>query len=175
MDLIRDRDVSGRTNNHQVTFRDLFSKQYRRIFFIGALVSFSYQFDGLNPIFVFANQLMGIGVDPSSNLPNTLAVILSVVNNLMTFLTIKLNDSYGRKTLLIKGLIGMGLVWVSYAIIGFVDSPGNIYGKIIIILFPVFFSFSGGGVTFLYMGETLPDVGMAACSTLTWVFGFITT
>lgn len=55
MDLIRDRDVSARKDNHKVTFTDLFSKSYRRVFFMGALIAFSYQFDGLNAIFVFIN------------------------------------------------------------------------------------------------------------------------
>lgn len=118
---------------------------------------------------------MSVGVKEGSTLPNTLSVLLSILNNFMTFFAIKLNDSYGRKPLLIKGFIGMGVLWTSYAALGYFDSPANIYGKIILVLFPIFFSFSGGGVTFLYMGETLPDIGMAACSTLTWVFGFIVT
>lgn len=133
-----------------------------------------YQFGGLNAVFVFSNKIFALGItDPNSNLPNTLSVILGVINNCMTVVALKLNDTFGRKRLLLIGITLMGILWLSYAITGFILTPSNIICKILIVCYPLPFGMSAGAVTFLYLGETLPDVGMALASMLIWIMSFV--
>jgi len=44
-----------------------------------------------------------------------------------------------------------------------------------IVLWPTVFSWSSGGVSFLYIGEVLPDIGVSTIVLINWVLNFLIT
>lgn len=138
------------------------------------MLVFIYQFTGVTAVLAFANYFFKVGLPDSSALPQTLSTIIAVLNNLFTLLSLNLNHKYGRKMILQIGLIGLMILWALYAFIGYIDSPANMIAKICIVAFPTLFAWSSGGITFLYVSETLPEIGLAITTFFGSLFGFIT-
>lgn len=70
------------------------------------------------------------------------------------------------------GLVGMMICCGAYAVIATVDSPGNIGAKIFLIIWPIPFSVSLGGLVLLYIGEILPSAGVSIATVFIWLLGF---
>ena len=84
----------------------LWSSRWRPIFLVAIFLGILQQITGINAIFFYATSIFektGIGIDAS--LAQTVAVgVINIVFTLFAFLTI---DRYGRRFLLLWGLVGM--------------------------------------------------------------------
>ena len=108
------------------------------------------------------HDFYSVGInDPNSSLPQTFSICFALLNNVFTILSVYLNHRFGRKGILLVGTVMLTMQWGAYALIGYLDGPSNIVAKVLVMCFPAAFSWSSGGVTFLYLSETLPEIGMS--------------
>ena len=129
---------------------------------MGLMLSFCYQISGINAIIPFMHDFYSVGInDPHSSLPQTFSICFALLNNVFTILSVYLNHRFGRKGILLVGTVMLTMQWGAYALIGYLDGPSNIVAKVLVMCFPVSFAWSSGGVTFLYLSETLPEIGMS--------------
>ena len=173
--LIKERELANlRQSEGMVSVRDLFSQRFRKVFFIGCILSLIYRWCGLNGIFIYSKYIFAGGKeDTSGTIPQAFSVALGLIELGFTVIASLTVDRFGRKRQLIPTLYLLGLVMVLYSTISLIDSPDNIVAKVMILLWPAFYSLSTGGITFLYMGEVLPDLGMGIATLLNWISAFI--
>lgn len=94
---------------------ELFSKKMRYVLFIGLALAFFQQISGINAIFYYAPMIFGLtGGGQDSAFAQ--AIILGVVNVVLTVVSMFLIDKWGRKPLLITGTL---IITVCLAIAGF--------------------------------------------------------
>lgn len=102
-------------NEEKASISELFSKKMRYVLFIGLALAFFQQISGINAIFYYAPMifsLTGGGQDAAF----AQAIILGVVNVVLTIVSMFLIDKWGRKPLLITGSL---IITVCLAIAGF--------------------------------------------------------
>lgn len=111
-------------NEEKASISELFSKKMRLVLFIGLALAFFQQISGINAIFYYAPMifsLTGGGQDAAF----AQAIILGVVNVVLTIVSMFLIDKWGRKPLLITGSL---IITVCLAIAGltFANAKYNI-------------------------------------------------
>ena len=67
----------------------------------------------------------------------------------------------------------MGLILLAFSIIVIISGPSHPSLKFLLIIWPIFFQISVGSLTFLYISETLPSIGVAVCVAGNWTAGFL--
>ncbi|WP_126971000.1 sugar porter family MFS transporter [Gynurincola endophyticus] len=152
--------------------RSLFSKPLRLTLFIGTILAVLQQFSGINAIIYYGPSIFEkAGIDSQNAL--LFQVIIGSVNLLSTFIAIKWTDKYGRRKLMIIGLIGiivslLGCGWLFYT-----DYTQGYLLLILMLFFIACFAFSLGPVTWVIINEIFPtDVrvkSVAFCTLMLWV------
>ncbi|KAG8992509.1 hypothetical protein FRB94_011536 [Tulasnella sp. JGI-2019a] len=148
---------------------------FRRVF-VGALVMFFQQWNGIN---IFSN--LGL----SGNSTNLLATgVVGIVMFFATFPTVMYLDRIGRKSVLIVGALGMAICHTFLAILSGVyeDSwpqhkVAGWWAVVFVWLYAICFGFSWGPVAWVYISEIFPlgirakAISVAASSN--WMNNFI--
>jgi len=175
--LKKDKEFAEQSKKGEVRLRDLFTQNYRKLFAVGFVLAIIQQLCGTAAVFTFTQFIFEYGLDDPANskLPQTFSLIVSLFNLAFVFISYFSIDRFGRKMHLVVNLFILALINFAYAVIGSVDSPGNLAAKIILLIWPIFFSLSVGALCFLYLGETLPDIGMAVVVLCNWTSSFIET
>jgi sugar porter (SP) family MFS transporter len=125
------------------------------LLFIGAALAALSQLSGINAIIYFGPDILNnAGLTLSDSLGGQ--VTIGIVNVLFTFLAIWKIDSWGRKPLLLSGIIGVSLSLImcgSYFLFE-LESPFLII--VFITAFIACFAFSYGPVTWIIISEIYP-------------------
>ncbi|XP_055307619.1 facilitated trehalose transporter Tret1-like isoform X2 [Sitodiplosis mosellana] len=166
------------------SIRDLFAvTANRRGFFICVSLMFFQQFSGINAVIFFS---VGIFKAAGSNLdPNVCAIIVGVVQVLMTFAAAVLVERAGRKVLLLLSSMVMALCLFVLGVYFYLKDHNHDVSNIGIIpllslvLFIICFSLGYGPIPWMMMGEMLAvDIkGIATSFTVefNWISVFIIT
>ncbi len=91
-----------------VGFKELFSPSLKLVLTIGVVLAILQQITGINSVFFYAPMIFeqsGIGTDASF----VQAILVGVTNLVFTILAMAVIDKFGRKPLLIIGLVGITL------------------------------------------------------------------
>ncbi|WP_129775870.1 sugar porter family MFS transporter [Peristeroidobacter soli] len=142
-------------------FRGLFDSRVRPIMIIALGLAFFQQITGINAIFYYLPTIFaqaGGGVNDAFRQ----AVMVGVVNVLMTFVAIWLIDKLGRKPLLIMGIAGMAL---SLFAISWAFSQESYNARLVLIAiigFVASFAISLGPVMWVLLSEIFPNEQRAA-------------
>jgi SP family arabinose:H+ symporter-like MFS transporter len=142
-------------------FRGLLDSRVRLIMIIALGLAFFQQITGINAIFYYLPTIFaqaGGGVDDAFRQ----AVMVGVVNVLMTFVAIWLIDKLGRKPLLIMGIAGMAL---SLFAISWAFSQESYNARLVLIAiigFVASFAISLGPVMWVLLSEIFPNEQRAA-------------
>lgn len=166
------------------SIRELFAvTANRRGFFICVSLMFFQQFSGINAVIFFS---VSIFKSAGSNLdPNICAIIVGVVQVLMTFVAATLVERAGRKVLLLLSSTVMCLCLAVLGVYFHLKDHGHDVSNIGIIpllslvLFIVCFSLGYGPIPWMMMGEMLAsDIKSIATSftvEFNWISVFIIT
>ncbi len=110
-------------------FSLLWSPRWRQIFLVAIFLGVLQQITGINAIFFYATSIFegtGIGIDAS--LAQTVAVgIINIIFTLVAYLTI---DRFGRRYLLLWGLVGI-VISMSITAYGFANTKYRLTEKIL--------------------------------------------
>jgi len=165
--LKKDKEIN--THAGKVTYRDLISPQYRSRFVIGCLLAMLQQFSGINAIIYYSTSLFEDPDDPNSKKPQIYTVVVGILNLISAFIATLVIKRVGRRQLLLFGSVVLFVALVLLPIIGWAAPDAGSASKYFIFLFILGFGFSLGSVTWIYISEILPDIGVGVATLLSWV------
>ncbi|MBP5771654.1 MAG: sugar porter family MFS transporter [Bacteroidaceae bacterium] len=149
----------------------IFTKQYRKVLLLGLFIAIFQQWCGTNVIFNYAQEIfVGAGFDVDGMFINI--VITGVANVLFTFVALYTIERWGRRTLMLIGAGGLGLI---YAVLGycyFQQMTGFVMVALVVAAISVY-AMTLGPVTWTLLAEIFPNrvrgVAMATCTFALWV------
>lgn len=95
-------------NKKKVSLKDIFQPALRTVLIIGIVLAVLQQITGINSVFFYAPMIFeqsGIGTDAAFSQ----AIYVGLINLVFTILAMFLIDRFGRKPLLIIGMIGIAI------------------------------------------------------------------
>jgi len=150
----------------------LFQKKYRFAILCAVLLAVFNQLSGINVIMYYAPMIFErTGLATDAAMLNTVAVGLT--NLVFTVVAMFFIDSFGRKTLLLVGAVGMCLSLGGAAFSFFAGGAGGTAILICVIAFIASFAVSQGAVIWVFLSEIFPNSvrakGQALGSFTHWV------
>jgi sugar porter (SP) family MFS transporter len=144
----------------------VFSRSIRKPLIIGVGLAVFQQITGINAIIYYADQIFGFaGFSTPEDQAAATTWAIGAVNVLATFVAVAYVDRFGRKPLLLTGLVGMGtsLVVVGACFVKLDDSTGQgesmagIFTLVALVVFIASFAFSLGPVVWTIINEIFPN------------------
>ncbi len=137
------------------SFTELFHPGFRAALVLGVLLALLTQFSGINAVMYFGPRILE---DVGFNLGGAMggAIMIGIINSVFTFVAICTVDRFGRRPLLLTGVIGACASLSACAILfQMQDIPNNL--KLVPLLaYCACFSFSYGPVFWVLVGEIFP-------------------
>jgi sugar porter (SP) family MFS transporter len=161
----------------------VFSKWVRPVIWIGFALAFIQQVTGINTILYYAPTILkmnGFG-DASVSILATMGI--GFVMFLFTVISLPLIDRWGRRPLLLTGLIGMsaslgGLAWIFAASQSSSTTLGWL-GLLTMFVYIACFSFSLGPIMWLMIAEIYPlqvrGIGASLATCVNWCSNLLVT
>lgn len=100
------KSITNDSNKERSKLKDIFSPGLRTVLVIGLVLAVLQQITGINSVFFYAPMIFeqsGIGTDAAFSQ----AIYVGLINIAFTIMAMFLIDKYGRKPLLIIGMIGI--------------------------------------------------------------------
>jgi SP family galactose:H+ symporter-like MFS transporter len=179
----RDLDAEG----SQASWGEVFAKSMRKPLMVGVGLAVFQQITGINAIIYYANEIFAEAgfTTPEQQAKATLYAV-GAVNVLATFIAVAYVDRFGRRPLLLAGLVGMT---VSLATVGFSfwafdehattngPSTTGIITVISLVVFIASFAFSMGPITWTVINEIFPNRvrgrAVAVATAVNWGAAFL--
>ena len=156
---------------NKATWAEVFSKKLRKPLTIGIGLAVFQQITGINAIIYYANQIFaqaGFSTPEDQAAATTWAI--GAVNVLATLIAVVYVDRFGRRPLLLAGLVGMAsallTVGVSFHFMDNADTSGagtggpttaGIITLVALVVFIASFAFSLGPVVWTVINEIFPN------------------
>jgi sugar porter (SP) family MFS transporter len=165
-------------HQNKISLRQIFSKTYKPVLFIGIMVAVFQQITGINSILYYAPVIFKeTGMDSSSSLLQTIGI--GVVNVISTFIAIGLVDKVGRRKFLLAGSLLMGISLTVVALCFQYSYFDHYIVLIFMLIYVAAFGCTLGAVTWVYLSEIFPNLirGLAlSIATLSlWLADFVIT
>jgi MFS family permease len=155
------KDYSKLDNNHgsEVSFKNLFSKKYRKRLFIACVLMIAQQMNGADVFLMYSDHIyIQIVKDEKIATIFTLFTGLSIV--LASITSLFIIEKFGRRNLF---LIGQTFIVLDLFVISFLYYLEDISMKIIylIILFIFMHGLSIGPIAYIYASDVVPEKGVS--------------
>jgi SP family arabinose:H+ symporter-like MFS transporter len=166
------QDIEKAANKSIDKKMSVLHKSIRLPLIIGIVLAVLQQFSGINAIIYYGPSIFKTAGVASNN-ALLFQVIIGAVNLIFTFVAIRSVDKYGRRFLLITGLIGIILSLIFCGFLFYTGHTGSILLLILILLFIACFAFSLGPVTWILINEIFPTSvrvkAVSICTLALWV------
>ena len=144
---------------------------YRKVLLLGLVIAVFQQWCGTNVIFNYAQEIfVGAGFDVDGMFINI--VITGIANVLFTFLALYTIEKWGRRTLMLLGAGGLGLIYLVLGTCYFLGMTGFLMVALVVAAISVY-AMTLGPVTWTLLAEIFPHrvrgVAMATCTFALWV------
>jgi len=165
------------SKKEKMSFGELFKGKTGKIVFIGTSIAALQQITGINAVIMFAPDIFqAAGSVKSDSMMQ--AMIVGLVNFLMTIVALWLVDKKGRKTLLLWGALGM-IISLAYLSFEFSKPVQNGFGVMAALLAYIsFFAASFAPVMWVIISEIYPNrikgVAMSFSTAVSWLCTFLT-
>ncbi|MBP1679373.1 MAG: sugar:proton symporter [Bacteroidetes bacterium] len=137
------------------SIRQLFQPGLRLPLFLGVSIAVLSQLTGINVIIYYGPKIFAeAGFKVAESLDSQ--VIIGIMNVVATIFALWKIDDFGRKPLLITGVIGMMVSLLCIAGVFFAGSDGSPLLVVCILVYVTFFAFSFGCVTWTLLSEIYP-------------------
>ena len=159
------------SRNGQPGLRELFQHKYGKVLLLGLVIAVFQQWCGTNVIFNYAQEIFtGAGYDVDGMFIDI--VITGIANVVFTVVALYTIEKWGRRTLMLMGAGGLGLI---YLILGTCYAMG-VTGLMMVVLVVSaisVYAMTLAPVTWTLLAEIFPDhirgIAMAACTFALWV------
>jgi sugar porter (SP) family MFS transporter len=164
-------------SKEKMSVSELFKGKTGKIVLIGTLIAALQQITGINAVIMFAPDIFqAAGSAKGDSMMQ--AMIVGMVNFLMTIVALWLVDKKGRKTLLLWGAVGM-IISLAYLSYEFTKPVQNGFGVMAALLVYIsFFAASFAPVMWVIISEIYPNrikgVAMSFSTAVSWLCTFLT-
>jgi SP family sugar porter-like MFS transporter len=150
---------------------ELFQKKYGKVLLLGLVIAVFQQWCGTNVIFNYAQEIfVGAGFDVDGMFINI--VITGIANVLFTFVALYTIEKWGRRTLILIGAGGLGLIYLVLGTCYFMGMTGFLMVALVVAAISVY-AMTLGPVTWTLLAEIFPNrvrgIAMATCTFALWV------
>ena len=161
---------TGSAANYSL-FTFLFSLKYRKVLLLGLVIAVFQQWCGTNVIFNYAQEIFtGAGYDVDGMFIDI--VITGIANVLFTFVALYTIEKWGRRTLILIGAGGLGLIYLILGTCYFYEVKGVIMVVLVVAAISTY-AMTLGPVTWTLLAEIFPHrvrgIAMATCTFALWV------
>ena len=162
----------GRTSApREAGLRELTQAKYSRVLMLGLVIAVFQQWCGTNVIFNYAQEIfVGAGFDVDGMFINI--VITGIANVLFTFVALYTIERWGRRTLILLGAGGLGIIYLTLGTCYFMGMKGVLMVALVVAAISVY-AMTLGPVTWTLLAEIFPNrirgVAMAVCTFALWV------
>ncbi len=151
--------------------KELMQARYGRVLLLGLVIAVFQQWCGTNVIFNYAQEIFqGAGYDVDGMFINI--VITGVANVIFTIVALYTIERWGRRTLILLGAGGLGLIYLTLGTCYFMGATG--FGMVMLVVAAIsVYAMTLGPVTWTLLAEIFPHrirgVAMATCTFALWV------
>lgn len=161
--------VSSEQQN-QGGLRELFTHRYAAVLVLGIVVAVFQQWCGTNVIFNYAQEIFqSAGYSVGDVLFNI--VITGVANVVFTIVALYTVDRLGRRSLMLFGAVGLGLIYLTLGTCYYLHVTGFFMVVLVVAAIAVY-AMTLGPVTWVLLSEIFPNrvrgVAMATCTFALW-------
>ncbi|MBR0272956.1 MAG: sugar porter family MFS transporter [Bacteroidaceae bacterium] len=144
---------------------------FRKILILGLFIAVFQQWCGTNVIFNYAQEIfVGAGFDVDGMFINI--VITGIANVLFTFVALYTIERWGRRTLMLIGAGGLGIIYATLGYCYYMGMTGVMMVALVVAAISVY-AMTLGPVTWTLLAEIFPHrirgVAMSACTFALWV------
>ncbi|MBQ9357806.1 MAG: MFS transporter [Prevotella sp.] len=149
----------------------LLQAPYRKVLILGLVIAVFQQWCGTNVIFNYAQEIfVGAGFDVDGMFINI--VITGIANVVFTLVALYTIEKWGRRTLILLGAGGLGLIYLTLGTCYFLEVKGFIMVALVVAAISVY-AMTLGPVTWTLLAEIFPNrirgIAMATCTFALWV------
>lgn len=164
-------EKAGEIQKTDAGLKDLFKHKYRRVLLLGLVIAVFQQWCGTNVIFNYAQEIfVGAGFDVDGMFINI--VITGIANVIFTFVALYTIERWGRRTLMLIGAGGLGLIYLTLGTCYFLEVKGVMMVALVVTAISVY-AMTLGPVTWTLLAEIFPHrirgIAMATCTFALWV------
>lgn len=169
--------LNAEQKKEKMLFGELFKGKTGKIVLIGTLIAALQQITGINAVIMFSPEIFKAAGSAQTDSVMQ-AMIVGLVNFLMTIVALWLVDKKGRKTLLLWGAAGM-IASLAYLTFEFARPEQNGVGVLVALLVYIsFFAASFAPVMWVIISEIYPNrikgMAMSFSTAVSWLCTFLT-
>ncbi len=149
----------------------LATPKFRHVLILGLVIAVFQQWCGTNVIFNYAQEIfVGAGFDVDGMFINI--VITGIANVIFTIIALYTIEKWGRRTLILLGAGGLGLIYLTLGTCYFLEVKGVMMVVLVVSAISVY-AMTLGPVTWTLLAEIFPNhirgIAMATCTFALWV------
>ena len=149
----------------------LTTPKFRHVMVLGLVIAVFQQWCGTNVIFNYAQEIfVGAGFDVDGMFINI--VITGIANVIFTIIALYTIEKWGRRTLILLGAGGLGLIYLTLGTCYFLEVKGVMMVVLVVSAISVY-AMTLGPVTWTLLAEIFPNhirgIAMATCTFALWV------
>ena len=157
--------------SEQAGLKELLQPKYSRMLLLGLIVAVFQQWCGTNVIFNYAQEIFtGAGFDVDGMFINI--VITGIANVIFTLVALYVIERWGRRTLILIGAGGLGLIYLTLGTCYYMQVTGVMMVALVVAAISVY-AMTLGPVTWTLLAEIFPNrirgIAMATCTFALWV------
>ena len=169
--FLRMKAAATPQHSEQAGLKELFQSKYASVLLLGLVIAVFQQWCGTNVIFNYAQEIfVGAGFDVDGMFINI--VITGIANVVFTFVALYTIERWGRRTLMLIGAGGLGLIYLTLGSCYFLEVKGFAMVCLVVTAISVY-AMTLGPVTWTLLAEIFPNrirgVAMATCTFALWV------
>jgi len=150
---------------------ELFQNKYRHVLLLGLVIAVFQQWCGTNVIFNYAQEIfVGAGFDVDDMFINI--VITGIANVVFTVVALYTIEKWGRRTLILLGAGGLGMIYIILGSCYFMGMTGILMVALVVAAISVY-AMTLAPVTWTLLAEIFPNrvrgIAMATCTFALWV------
>ena len=156
---------------NSISFKTLFSSQYRNILLLGLFIAVFQQWCGTNVIFNYAQEIfISAGFDVDGMFINI--VITGIANVLFTFVAMGTVERWGRRTLMLIGAGGLCMIYFILGTCYYIQVTGVMMVVLVVAAISCY-AMTLGPITWVLLSEIFParirGLAMGTCTFALWV------
>ena len=163
--------MTSQQTEREAGLSELFQYKYGKVLLLGLVIAVFQQWCGTNVIFNYAQEIFtGAGYDVDGMFIDI--VITGIANVLFTFVALYTIEKWGRRTLILIGAGGLGLIYLTLGTCYFFEVKGVMMVMLVVAAISVY-AMTLGPVTWTLLAEIFPHrvrgIAMATCTFALWV------
>ena len=168
----RMEELKSDDKNFNLSIFQLFnSPRYSKVLLLGLVIAVFQQWCGTNVIFNYAQEIfVSAGFDVDGMFINI--VITGIANVVFTFVALYTIEKWGRRTLMLMGAGGLGLIYLILGTCYFFEVKGVLMVVLVVTAISIY-AMTLAPVTWTLLAEIFPNrirgIAMATCTFALWV------